>query len=139
MCIDNYLSKQGIKDINLSHFEIIATDISHSVLQIAKMGKFDSISIMRGLDSLYKEKYFINEGRIWSLSEKIKSAVRFQQFNLQNSFLLLGKFDLVFCRYVLIYFSEKLKKEVLNKISQVIEPKGILIIGSSDLLPEYRE
>ena len=114
MTIDSYLERHRIKDISLDHFEIFATDISGSVLDIARAGKYDSISIIRGLDDEYKNKYFTNEGRKWILSSKIRDRVVFRQFNLQNSFISLGKFDIVFCRYVLIYFSAQLKKEVFQ-------------------------
>ncbi|MBF8982102.1 protein-glutamate O-methyltransferase CheR [Lutibacter sp. B2] len=134
MCIDHFLNKNGIKDITLDDFEILATDISSTVLQIAKMGRYDSISIMRGLDQTYKNKYFESQGRVWLIDEKIKNAVRFKAFNLQNSFLLLGKFDIVFCRYVMIYFSKEFKEEIVRKIAYALEDEGLLFIGSSELL-----
>lgn len=139
MYIDNYLSQNMITDVTLSHFEIIATDISQTVLQVAKTGKFDSISIMRGLDETYKSKYFINEGRVWTLNEKIRKAVTFQQFNLQNSFLMLGKFDVIFLRYVVIYFSEKLKQEIFTKVFNALNKNGVLFIGSSELYPNHKD
>ncbi|MCX7712000.1 MAG: protein-glutamate O-methyltransferase CheR [Clostridia bacterium] len=135
MCIDNYLKRNGITDISLSRFKITATDISRSVVQIAKLGRYDSISIMRGLEEYYKSRYFTNEGRVWTLDDKIKNAVHFQQFNLQNSFLLLGKFDVVFCRYVIIYFSSDLKMEIIKKIAAAAEPDGVLFLGSSEIFP----
>lgn len=139
MCIDRYLSKNSIRDVSLLDFEIVATDISQTVLQVARMGKYDSISIMRGLESTYKEKYFKNEGRVWNIDPKIVNAVRFQQFNLQNSFLIMDKFHIIFCRYVIIYFSEKLKAEVLNKIAGTLKPQGVLFIGSSELITDYKD
>lgn len=139
MCIDNYLTKHGIRDIGLDRFEILATDISHEVLEIAKMGRYDSISIMRGLDPIYKERYFSAQGRVWSLNEKITKAVRFQQFNLQNSYMLLGKFDMVFCRYVLIYFSDDLKRAIVKKIADTLVEAGIFAIGNSELFAGDRE
>ncbi len=139
MCIDNYLSRNGIKDISLSQFKIVATDISRTVVHMAKMGRYDSISIMRGMDGYYKDRYFKNEGRVWTIADGIKNAVQFQHFNLQNSFLLMGKFDIIFCRYVIIYFSEELKKEVMKKVEAALEPDGILFLGSSELLPKDSE
>lgn len=133
MCIDHYLLKKGIKDIGLSQFEIIATDISKTVLEIARKGRYDAISIMRGLDPDYKERYFKKDGMVWLLDDKIKNAVKFEHFNLQNTFLFLGKFELVFCRYVLIYFAESLKMEVFSKIFNITEPQGYLLIGASEL------
>jgi len=140
MTIDSYLERHRIKDISLDHFEIFATDISGSVLDIARAGKYDSISIIRGLDDEYKNKYFTNEGRKWILSSKIRDRVVFRQFNLQNSFISLGKFDIVFCRYVLIYFSAQLKKEVFQKISQVLNrPRGVLFLGNSEVFTDYED
>lgn len=133
MFIDYYLEKNKIKDISLSHFEIIATDISASVLDIAKKGRYDSISIMRGLDQIYKDRYFIKTGLVWELDNRIKKAVKFEQFNLQNSFMFLGQFDLIFCRYVLIYFADKLKQDIFQKISSNLLKNGALIIGASEL------
>lgn len=133
MFIDYYLEKNGIRDISLSHFEIIATDISASVLDIARNGRYDSISIMRGLDPLYKDRYFIKSGMVWELDGRIKKAVKFEQFNLQNSFMFLGQFDLIFCRYVLIYFSDQLKKDIFQKILGSLHQNGILFIGASEL------
>lgn len=133
MLIDHYLESNGIKDITLSDFEIVATDIAVSVLDIAKKGRYDSISIMRGLEQFYKDKYFTKSGMVWELDEKIKQAVRFEQFNLQNSFMFLGKFDLVFCRYVLIYFADTLRDDIFRKIENALTRNGTLIIGSSEL------
>lgn len=139
ICIDDYLTKNNITDVKLTDFEILATDISATVLHIARMGKFDSISIMRGLDPRYKDRYFINEGRVWSINERIKSIIRFQQFNLQNSYLLMGKFDLIFCRYVIIYFNDNLKKVILDKMSNSLNSKGVFIMGSSEIFVNYND
>lgn len=137
ICIDNYLMNNGIKDVSLSQFDILATDISNSILQIASLGRFDSISIMRGLDDEYKVKYFENRDRAWIINEKIKNAVHFQQFNLQRDFFNLGSFDIVFCRNVLIYFAEKMKQEVMDKMSLVLDTGGVLFLGSSELFHGY--
>ncbi|AIF53361.1 protein-glutamate O-methyltransferase CheR [Pelosinus sp. UFO1] len=139
MCIDNYLAEQNIKDITLDHFEIIATDISHTVLRMAKMGKYDNISMVRGMQENYRDKYFRQDGRIWLLDEKIKNSVQFRQFNLQNSFTSLGLFDVIFFRYVAIYFSEQFKEEVFRKINKSLLPKGVLILGNSEVFLDYKE
>lgn len=133
MCIDRYLKKNYIKDIGLDQFEILATDISKTVLEIARKGRYDAISIMRGMEQEYKDQYFRNEGMVWELDGRIKSAVRFQQFNLQNSYLLFGKFDIIFCRYVLIYFADNLKDEIIKKLSACMHDDGLLFLGASEL------
>lgn len=139
MCIDTYLDDHGIKDITLGHFEILATDISSTVLQMAQRGRYDSISMARGLAQSYRDRYFTQEGRIWILDEKIRNTVRFIQFNLQKSFGNFGKFDLVFCRYVAIYFSENFKKEIFKRIASALAFEGILILGNSEVFFDYKE
>ena len=136
MCINDYLIKNRIDDIRLSDFEIVATDISQNVLEIARRGHYDNISIMRGLETTFRDRYFTKSGAVWELKEEIRNQVRFEQFNLQNSFLFLGRFDVVFCRYVLIYFSDVLKKDIFEKIVRVLNPEGTLIIGASELYVE---
>jgi len=139
MCIDKYLTSHGIKDISLTNFEILATDISNTVLQIARKGKYDSISMNRGLDADYRDQYFRKEGRSWVLDDRIRQAVQFVHFNLQKSFIGLGKFDVVFCRYVAIYFSENFKKEVFKRIALSLTARGILLLGNSEVFFEHKE
>jgi len=139
MCINNYLSRRGVDDIGLFDFEILATDISQAALQIARIGRYDNISAMRGLDDTYRNRYLKREGQVWVIDERLKKAVSFQQFNLCKSFLLLGQFDIIFCRYVTIYFFEEFKKEVLRKMASALNPKGVLFLGNSEIFSEPGE
>ncbi|MGE5680567.1 MAG: CheR family methyltransferase [Bacillota bacterium] len=139
MCIDHYLMMKNITDISLTDFEILASDISKAVLEVAQVGKYDNLSISRGLKDKYKDIYFVSRGQEWIISERIKEIITFRQFNLQRDFSLLGSFDVIFCRYVIIYFSEKLKRAVLEKIAGSLKPDGVLFIGSSELICDYDE
>jgi chemotaxis protein methyltransferase CheR len=80
----------------------------------------------------FKHRYFAKQGMTYELSPKIRSMVKFQQFNLVNSFALLGKFDLILCRNVLIYFSDEIKRNVYAKLVNSLHPDGLLSIGSSE-------
>lgn len=139
MCINNYLEMRNICDIKPEQFDILATDISGSIIQIAGMGRYDGISISRGLDDKYKYRYFKNSGGVWCLDDRIRSMVKFRKFNLQNDFGILGSFDVIFCRNALIYFSDCLKKEVIKKTAASVEQGGVLFIGSSELLTDYED
>ena len=77
MCIDNYLNENRISGVDLSKFEFFATDISSDALEIAKKGRYDKISIMRGLNDWYKERYFTENGSAWDIDSKIRDSVRF--------------------------------------------------------------
>ena len=112
--------------------EIIGTDISPSVLKIAKDGKYDDLSIMRGLSEERRGKYFSKLDNGWEVKPTLKTMVRFSEMNLQQSYNLLGKFDIIFCRNVLIYFSSALKTDILERMAGCLNPGGILILGGSE-------
>lgn len=131
--ISEYLKNHQITTVSLDDFEFVATDISNNVLTIARRGHYDPITIMRGLKPDLREAYFKREGTSWVFNEAERKRVRFEPFNLQNSFLLLGKFDLVFCRNVLIYFTEALRHAVFKKTAQVLKPQGVLLIGAAEI------
>ena len=139
MCVDDYLAKNNIKSVDLSSFDFFATDISSRVLEIAKKGRYDAISVMRGLDEHYKSKYFVKDGSAWEIAPKIRNAVRFARYNLQNSYQAFGTFDVIFCRYVLIYFSDPLKKEIIAKMRDALTENGLLFTGNYVLYELFKD
>lgn len=115
--------------------EIIATDLSHKIMSDAKSAKYDKISVVRGLSSQRLRDYFDqNSDNSWQVKPGIKKRVQFRTQNLKGSYGLLGKFDVVFCRNVLIYFSGELKLEIIKKIHRTMEKGGYLFLGSSESL-----
>lgn len=124
---------------SLSNIEILATDISPSALYIAISARYDSFSINRGLPGDLKTKYFAQEGNIWVFNQELKKLVSFKKFNLQDSFLSLGVFDLILCRYVSIYFSEEFKKDVFSKMAKALHPGGVLLLGVTESLRGFAD
>jgi len=139
MCIDNYLKRNNITSVSLSDFDILATDISDRVLGIAETGRYDKISMTRGLNDHYKAAYFESDGSAWDLVPSIRDAVKFKIFNLKNDYSNFGKFDVIFCRYVLIYFPDALKKEIIAKIDDALISGGVLFTGSYVLYNMLRD
>ena len=140
MIVDDYCRPEKRRRINPSDFEVVATDISNAALFMAKMGRYDRISMNRGFTgewAPYKERYFESKGAISVIDDKIKSRVQFKQFNLQDSFAPLGRFDVVFLRNVAIYFSEDFKKNLFTKIANLLNPGGLLILGSAETTHGY--
>jgi len=134
MMVDEYLStKRG----GLTEVDIIATDISPSVLEIARKGEYDELSLSRGLAAEYRQLYFVHDKQCWRVREDIRRRVRFNELNLMANFSAQGKFHIIFCRNVLIYFSTDLKKDIINRMADVLEPSGYLFLGGSESMASY--
>ena len=113
---------------------ILATDISQKCLEKAEKGVYNQIEINRGLPVTYLIKYFKQDGAHWYIDEKVKKLVKFQRLNLlESSMRLSEKFDLILCRYVLIYFSEEVKKKVLIDLWKLLNPGGYLLLGATEI------
>lgn len=120
----------------LSEPSIIATDISRQALAAADKGCYDQLSVNRGLSEERRRQYFVqNDDGQYCLKTDIKSRVSFSSLNLLDSFAALGKFDIVFCRNVLIYFAADLKIDILSRMHSALNPGGFLILGASESLP----
>lgn len=122
--------------------KIIATDISTKALESAKKGIYDQLALGRGMPKDLLTRYFSAVEDRWEVNAHIKSRVQYRQLNLLNSYSMLGKFDIVFCRNVLIYFSADLKKDILTRIHGTLKPGGYLLLGASEALsglPDHYE
>lgn len=115
--------------------KIIGTDISTSALATARSGTYEMLAIGRGLSKDRLTKHFsqTGEGR-WKINPNIQRRVEFRMMNLLHSYSMLGRFDVVFCRNVLIYFSADLKKDILKRIHGTLKPGGYLFLGASEAL-----
>lgn len=131
MIIEEYRRQRPGK---LRDVKLTATDISKSVLEVARKGEYEMIAIGRGLSPERQKQFFtpsLNGG--WQIRPQIKSMVEFKELNLLERYMF-GKFDIVMCRNVLIYFSAELKKDILTRIHATLNPGGYLILGASESL-----
>ncbi len=124
---------------NLGQFkagvQIVATDLSGSMLNACKSGEYDTLAMGRGLSQDRLQRYFDPKGPgRWEVKAPIKGRVEFRALNLLESYATLGKFDVVFCRNVLIYFSAEVKKDILTRIHATLKPGGYLFLGASEAL-----
>ena len=88
--------------------------------------------MQRGLPVLMLIKYFSQVGDMWQIAPEIRGMVRFMPINLLHDFSHLGRFDLVFCRNVLIYFDQATKTAVLDRIADITERDGFLVLGGAE-------
>ncbi len=114
---------------------ILATDISPSSLAAAKEGVYQQLAIRRGMNDQHLKTYFdVLDNERWRVKDPIRARVDFRSQNLQQSFGLLGKFDIIFCRNVLIYFSADLKYDILKRMHSCLNPGGYLMLGASEAM-----
>jgi chemotaxis protein methyltransferase CheR len=112
--------------------EILATDLSQSVLEKSKAGIFSQFEVQRGLPIQMLVKHFTQVGELWQLNADIRAMVQHRQLNLLQDFSHLGTFDVIFCRNVLIYFDQAAKAGVFDRLARVIEPDGVLALGAAE-------
>lgn len=117
--------------------QITATDISTSMLNYAKRAKYDEAAMKRGVSDERRRKFFNQVDDLWEVVPEVRSRITFKPLNLQQSFTALGKFDLIFCRNVLIYFSAEFKTDILNRMGDVMNPNAYLYLGSSESPTRY--
>lgn len=123
------------KNFNFSRkqLRILATDISVQVLDQARSGVYEALSLKRGMPEERLKQFFEDDGNgLWHIKPEVKQRIDFKPINLKDNFINVGKFDIVFCRNVLIYFSNDLQKQILNNIHRVLNPGGYLFLGGSE-------
>jgi chemotaxis protein methyltransferase CheR len=118
------------------NIRIEGTDISAEVVQRATSGRYHRIEMNRGLPARFLVRYFDHLGEDWVVKPEIRSMCRFRQANLCQSPLPFARaddrFDVIFLRNVMLYFSQETRKALLAGISRLLAPDGILFLGSSE-------
>jgi chemotaxis protein methyltransferase CheR len=112
--------------------EIVATDLSTEIIDKAREGLYTQFEVQRGLPIQYLVKYFSQVGDRWQVDRSIRDMVVIKQFNLFNDFNVLGLFDIVYCRNVLIYFDQPSKADILGRISKLMPEDGVLYLGGAE-------
>jgi len=118
--------------------DIIAADLDKFVLKKAQNGVYEERSMIN-LSPNFRTRYFEKtEDNRFKVKPVVKSNVRFKQLNL-----LTDKFDkdhdLIICRNVVIYFDNPAKEKLYKKFSEALKPGGILFVGSTERIFNYRE
>lgn len=125
------------RHVPLKQIHIIATDIDHQVLDKARVGLYNEKSIASVPKDL-KEKYFTMVGSSYKISDEIKRCVEFKEHNLLKDEYPSGC-HLIVCRNVVIYFTEEAKDEIYRKFNRALVKGGMLFIGSTEQIMNYRE
>ncbi|MCX6596811.1 MAG: protein-glutamate O-methyltransferase CheR [Acidobacteria bacterium] len=128
-------------DLSRYQIRLVGTDISDQAVAKASAGIFSHLEVSRGLVDSARARYFTAHESGWKIRDELRSLVTFRRMNLMEDFSSVGKFDVVFCRNVAIYFNEPDRASLFNRIEQRMEADGYLIIGSmeslSGLCPQF--
>jgi len=116
-------------------FIVYGTDISQKVIESAKKAVFGTYSV-RNMDENIRGKYFVEEGSSYKLKDTVKKYVKIDFMNLmdENAYKAYRQMDIVFCRNVLIYFDDKMKKKVVDNLYECLKAPGFLTIGHAESL-----
>jgi chemotaxis protein methyltransferase CheR len=112
--------------------EIIGTDIAREQLNRAREGIYSQFEVQRGLPVQMLMRYFRKEDTSWRINDAIRAMAQFREFNLLSDLRSLGRFDIVFCRNVLIYFDQPTKSRVLGSVAGTMPPDGMLYLGGAE-------
>jgi chemotaxis protein methyltransferase CheR len=123
----------------LSGSQIIATDISASMLVQAKKAEYENVALGRGLSDTRRQQFFTKVDERWRVIDEVRNRVSFREQNLLQGFTTLGKFDVIFCRNVLIYFSGERKQDILKRMALSLNKGGYLFLGASETISGYSD
>ena len=123
---------ESAAQLNGWKIEIVGTDLSTEILNRAKEGMYSQFEVQRGLPITMLVKYFAQIGDRWQINAKIRGMVQYKEFNLLQDPMPLGRFDVVFCRNVLIYFDQPTKTRVLNSVAKLMPEDGFLFLGGAE-------
>ena len=115
------------------HVEILGTDISERCLEAAAEAKYTEYAL-RTTNPLVRSRYFTQSGAYHQLNPQVKELVSFELHNLKDRLAAKrhGTWDVIFCRNVMIYFDDAMKKQVLNMFADQLADDGALFIGHSE-------
>ena len=126
--------KELLDDGKRYNIRLIGTDISDQAISRASEGVFSEIEVARGLGETTRNRFFRSHPRGWKICDEIRAMTTFRKINLMDDFSSLGKFDIVFCRNVAIYFNERDRASLFTRIEQRLESDGYLLVGSMESL-----
>ena len=113
---------------------LMGSDLSDAAIAQASAGVYNKFEIERGLPREKLQRYFAPAGGSWKIRDEIRAMATFRRINLMQPFVGLGKFDIIFCRNVAIYFTLADRKKLFNKLADVLEPDGYLLVGATESL-----
>jgi chemotaxis protein methyltransferase CheR len=128
------LLSEMLPDIASWDINILGTDISDDVVARASRGWYTAHEIERGLSPARLHRFFQAESNGWKVMDSLRSLCSFERRNLLDADSARGKFDVIFCRNVAIYFTPEARKDLFLRLASALTPEGWLFVGSQESL-----
>jgi chemotaxis protein methyltransferase CheR len=113
--------------------DIIGTDLSRSAIERARSGTYSQFEVQRGLPVMQMIRWFEElGGGDWRISPKLRERVRFDVRSLIEPPPHPGRFDIILCRNVLLYFTPDMRRLAFNRLAEAIAPDGTLMLGAGE-------
>ncbi len=128
------LLKELLGDPEKYGVRLLGTDISDDAVARASRGWYNTTEIGRGLSEPLRDKYFVQARNGWQIRDEIRAMASFRHQNLMHDLSPLGRFEIVFCRNVAIYFTNPDKISLFQRIERALEPGGYLLVGAMESL-----
>ncbi len=125
-----------IPDVHRWDIQITATDISDAAIAKASRGVYAKHEIERGVSPERLQRFFHPEGTGWRIRDEIRGMVSFGRKNLMEPLGQTGRYDMVFCRNVAIYFTREVRQDLFRRIAQTMAPDGYLFVGAQEFLAD---
>ena len=109
--------------------ELAASDLSRLALERAQSGLYNQFEVQRGLPIRLLARHFEKEGDQWRLSAEVRQRVRWRRINLIAGLRQIGRFDVIFCRYVLWHMTEDAQRKVADDLAAILADDGYLVAG----------
>ena len=114
------------------HIDILGSDISSKAIATARGGLYTQFEIQRGISVAQMLNFFSETSGGWQANDRIRAMVRFQQHNVLDAVPPPGRFDLILCRNVLLYFDVPTRQRVFDRLSGALAPDGWLMLGAGE-------
>ena len=113
--------------------DILGTDVSRGAIAQAREGRYSQFEVQRGLPVMQMIRYLADDGDgYWHMDEGMRGKVRFKTHSLMDAAPPPGRFDVILCRNVLLYFHAAARRTVFSRLSQAIAPDGYLMLGAGE-------
>lgn len=129
-CLQNKLT--GIENWDI---KVLGTDISSLAISKAQKALYNNFEVQMGLNARHVLQYFTQKDKDWRVNDNLSKLVEFRRYNMLDKLTTNAQYEVIFCRNVLRYFAAEYQEEILNRISQVQTPDGILYLGKNEHIP----